>query len=72
MPAPTRRRRAATRTSPGRPQWLTEFAKENHVTLTELRRISKLLATKRQAERGLAEIKANMNARAATATVNKA
>jgi hypothetical protein len=71
MPTPDGRRRAATRTSPGRPQWLKDFAKENHVTLSELRRISKLLAAKREAERGLAEIEASMSARTAAATANK-
>jgi hypothetical protein len=53
--------------SRGRRAWLVQFAKEHHVTLPELRRISKLLAAKREAERGLAEIEANINAREAAA-----
>jgi hypothetical protein len=48
--------------SRGRPQFLLDFAKEHHVDLKTLRRISKLIAAKREAERGLAQIEAQLTA----------
>jgi hypothetical protein len=52
----------------GRPAWLVAFAKENHVTLAELRQVSRLIARQRQVQKKMADLEARITSRAAAAS----
>jgi hypothetical protein len=51
--------------SRGRPAWLKELAKQHHVSLAELRQVSKLISAQRQIDRQMAELEKKITGRAA-------